>query len=122
MIRVLGPHKNLQAWKISMELAKTVYETTMQFPNHDRFVLSNQRQRCAISIPSNIAEGYGRGTNQELIRFLHISLGSSNELDTQIELAHNVGFLNDDKYEEMTVLNDRVNKMIQALIKKRQQM
>ena len=78
----MGPHKNLRVWNESMELAKMVYQITANFPKEELFGLVSQMRRCAVSIPSNIAEGYGRGTNVELIHFLYISLGSSNELDT----------------------------------------
>ena len=80
----MSPYKNLRDWNESMELAKMVYLLTASFPREELYGLSSQMRRCAVSIPSNIAEGYGRGTNAELIHFLYISLGSSNELDTRL--------------------------------------
>ena len=71
----MGPHKNLRVWNESMELAKKIYQITANFPKEELFGLVSQMRRCAVSIPSNIAEGYGRGTNAELIHFLYISLG-----------------------------------------------
>lgn len=99
-----------------MELAKKVYQLTANFPKEELFGLVSQMRRCAVSIPSNIAEGYGRGTNAELIHFLYISLGSSNELDTQLELSRRFAYVNDEDFIMLDALNNLVNKMIQSLI------
>lgn len=112
----MGPHKNLRVWNESMELAKKVYQLTANFPKEELFGLVSQMRRCAVSIPSNIAEGYGRGTNAELIHFLYISLGSSNELDTQLELSRWFAYVNDEDFIMLDALNNSVNKMIQSLI------
>lgn len=112
----MGPHKNLRVWNESMELAKKVYQLTANFPKEELFGLVSQMRRCAVSIPSNIAEGYGRGTNAELIHFLYISLGSSNELDTQVELSRRFAYVNDEDFIMLDALNNSVNKMIQSLI------
>ena len=112
----MGPHKNLRVWNESMELAKKVYQLTANFPKEELFGLVSQMSRCAVSIPSNIAEGYGRGTNAELIHFLYISLGSSNELDTQLELSRRFAYVNDEDFIMLDALNNSVNKMIQSLI------
>ena len=112
----MGPHKNLRVWNESMELAKKVYQLTANFPKEELFGLVSQMRRCAVSRPSNIAEGYGRGTNAELIHFLYISLGSSNELDTQLELSRRFAYVNDEDFIMLDALNNSVNKMIQSLI------
>ena len=112
----MGPHKNLRVWNESMELAKKVYQLTANFPKEELFGLVSQMRRCAVSIPSNIAEGYGRGTNAELIHFLYISLGSSNELDTQLELSRRFAYVNDEDFIMLDALNNSVNKMVQSLI------
>ena len=83
------------------------------------FGIVNQMRRSAVSIPSNIAEGYGRSTNAELIRFLYIALGSSNELDTQIEISKNLKFINDEDYTAIDNKNAEVNAKLRALIKTR---
>lgn len=95
---------------------KKVYQLTANFPKEELFGLVSQMRRCAVSIPSNIAEGYGRGTNAELIHFLYISLGSSNELDTQLELSRRFAYVNDEDFIMLDALNNSVNKMIQSLI------
>lgn len=113
---MLGPHKNLLVWDKSMCLVKMIYQLTDHYPKSELFSLTNQMRRCVVSIPSNIAEGYGRGTNRELVHFLYISLGSSNELDTQLILSHELTYLNDQEYEDVSRLNDEVSKMLHSLI------
>lgn len=117
---MLGTHKNLDVWNLGMELAKNVYSITKHYPKSETFSLVNQMRRCAVSIVSNIAEGYGRGTNNELLHFLYVSLGSSNELDTQLELSYALSFLNATEYDAAIQLNERVNKMLRSLIHIRQ--
>ncbi len=117
----MSPYKNLRVWNESMELAKMVYLLTASFPREELYGLSSQMRRCAVSIPSNIAEGYGRGTNAELIHFLYISLGPSNELDTQLELSKRFSYVSDEDYNALDALNKSVNKMIRSLIYVRRQ-
>lgn len=113
---MMGPHKNLKVWNEGMRLTADVYRVTKGFPREELFGLVSQMRRCAVSIPSNIAEGYGRGTNAELIHFLYIALGSSNELDTQLSLSRQFEYVSDDDFAELECLNEAVNKMIQSLI------
>ncbi|WP_341850012.1 four helix bundle protein [Kaistella rhinocerotis] len=80
----MGTHKDLDVWKSSVELVTTVYLVTSEFPKEEIFGLTNQIRRASVSIPSNIAEGAARNSDREFIRFLYISLGSNQELDTQI--------------------------------------
>ena len=112
----MGPHKNLRVWNESMQLVKKVYQLTAVFQKEELFGLVSQMRRCAVSIPSNIAEGYGRGTNAELIHFLHISLGSSNELDSQLDLSRMFSYISDEDFILVDGLNNTVNKMIRSLI------
>lgn len=90
----INSHRDLDAWKLSMELAKEVYSITSSFPKEEICGLSIQMKRAAISIPSNIAEGAARSTNADCIRFLYISLGSLSELETQLDLAYSFNFVN----------------------------
>lgn len=83
----MGPYKNLTVWQKSMLLAKEIYTVTASYPQSEVYGLVSQMRRCVVSIPSNIAEGYGRGSNRDLVHFLYISLGSSNELETQLLLS-----------------------------------
>ena len=115
----MGSYKDLLAWQKSIALAKTIYQLTADYPSDERFGLVNQMRRCSVSIPSNIAEGYGRGTDNELVHFLYISLGSSNELDTQLTISFELSFIDKEKYKEIEQLNHEVNKMLSSLIYRR---
>ena len=97
-----------------MELVKTVYKITNTFPQEELFGLTSQIKRSVISIPSNIAEGKGRQTNKEFVQFLYIALGSLYELQTQMELAYELGFI---KVEDVENLMIEIEKMLNALIK-----
>ena len=79
--------RELLAWQKAMQLTKDVYTLTQSFPAEERFALTSQIQRAAVSIPSNIAEGAGRPTQKELVHFLSFSLGSAYELETELLLA-----------------------------------
>ena len=85
--------KALDIWKRSRRLVKNVYLTTKTFPSEEKFSLVSQINRSAISIPSNIAEGCGRGTNPKLVHFLDIAIGSNCELETQFYLAFDIGYI-----------------------------
>jgi len=85
-------HYDLDVWKSGMEMAKKVYEITEKFPKKEIFGLTSQMRRCAVSIPSNIAEGAGRGSDADFSRFLIIARGSLCELETQYLLSKQLGF------------------------------
>jgi four helix bundle protein len=85
-------HRDSIAWKKGMELARLIYLATQDFPSNERFGLTNQLRRAAVSIPSNIAEGKGRLTTGELIQFLGIARGSTLEVQTQLELSLMLSF------------------------------
>ncbi len=112
----MGPYQNLVVWQKSMVLAKDIFDVTARFPKSETFGLVSQMRRCAVSIPSNIAEGYGRGTNKDLVHFLYVSLGSSNELETQLILSRDFEYLNEEESSMLVQLNEQVNKMLSSLI------
>jgi len=89
----LGGFEKLIAWRKSFELSKEVYEATQGFPADERFGLTSQMRRAAVSVPSNIAEGWGRGSRADYLRHLGISRGSLYELYTQARLANELGYL-----------------------------
>lgn len=89
--------KELKIWQSSMELAKEIYTVTNDFPKTELYGLTQQIRRCAISVPSNIAEGCGRGTDPQLAHFLDIAQGSAFELETQLYLANQLNFINQEK-------------------------
>jgi four helix bundle protein len=86
------PHHHLKVWQDAMVLVRRVYELSALFPDDERFGLTAQMRRCAISVPSNIAEGAARVSPREFVRFLMIARGSLSELDTQLRLANDLGF------------------------------
>ena len=112
----MGNHKELVVWQKSITLVKLVYQQTGSFPSDERFGLTNQMRRCSVSIPSNIAEGFGRGSDKELTQFLRISLGSSSELDTQLILSKELHYMDEKRYNELSALNEEVAKMLSSLI------
>ena len=87
------PHKRLDAWQQAIALVTDVYKVTTGFPDEERYALVDQMKRAAVSVPSNIAEGAARQTSKEFAQFLHIARGSLSELDTQIEIAARLGYL-----------------------------
>jgi four helix bundle protein len=106
-------HRDLHAWREAMTLVEVVYQATAQFPKAEFFGLVSQIRRCAISVPSNIAEGAARNSTRELVQFLGISCGSLSELETQLELAKRLGYLDAD-VNVMPQVN-RVGRLVRAL-------
>jgi len=107
-------HKDLDVWKESMALAKQVYGLTKSFPKEEIYGLVSQMRRATVSIPSNIAEGAARNSDKEFIQFLYVSLGSVAELETQLLLSRELGFL---KNEEINGNVERTRKLLLGLIK-----
>lgn len=111
------PHKQLDVWKLSMNLATQAYQETRAFPKEEAYGLTAQIRRAAVSIPSNIAEGAGRQTKREFANYLHIAQGSLSELDTLLELAVTVGYLPRDRWRSLDQRMERVDKMLSGLIR-----
>lgn len=101
-----------------MTLVMEIYMLTKSFPGEEKFGMISQLRRCAVSIPSNIAEGSGRKSNKEFSQFLNISYGSLCELDTQLIISKNLGYINESDFEEFIVKIDELQKMTFALINK----
>ena len=99
-----------------MGLAQDVFRLTGQFPRSQVFGLASQMQRAAVSIPSNIAEGHGRLSNRSFALFLSQARGSLNELQTQIELAHNMGFADDGSCSKVIAETEEIARMMNALL------
>jgi four helix bundle protein len=112
---MFGNFRNLALWKSSMNLTTEIYKLTKLFPDHERFGLVSQMQRAAVSIPSNIAEGFGRESTKDLIRFLYTSRGSLMELSTQLEISINLGYISSDSSKPIDNANE-VNKLLNGLI------
>ena len=109
-------HKDLEVWKKSIELVTEIYQVTKNFPKEELYGLTSQMRRAAISIPSNIAEGSARQGNKELVQFLYIALGSVVELDTQLIIARNLSYINEEKFIQLIVKLEEIAKMLNGLI------
>lgn len=110
-------YKKLKVWKKAHALVLAIYRITVQFPEAERFGLISQMRRSASSIPTNIAEGCGRDTNADFARFLHISMGSINELEYQLLLSRDLGFIESSHHLQMEQQVIETKKMLVALIK-----
>ena len=106
-------HRDLHAWRESMVLVEVVYRATASFPKAEFFGLVDQIRRCAISVPSNIAEGAARNTTRELVQFLGVSCWSLSELETQLELATRLGYL--EAETDAIRQTNRVGRILRAL-------
>ena len=111
------PHKKLRAWQLGMEIAVDVYKISGKFPSEERFGLISQMRRCAVSVPSNIAEGAARDSKKEFAKFLYIALGSLSELDTQLELAYRLKYFNQDEWHRIDAKLNEEDKVLIGLIK-----
>ena len=94
-------YRDLIIWQKSMSLVTEIYNITNNFPASELYALTNQLRRCAVSIPSNIAEGYGRNSTGDYKRFLQIAVGSLFELQTQIEIAYNLKYIQDVTFKDL---------------------
>lgn len=118
MVRDIQNFKDLQVWQRGFALTKIVYQLTESFPKSQQYVLANQMQRVALSIPSNIAEGFNRKTTKEYKQFLSIALGSASELETQLLLAIDLGYIPSHHLESLNESVDALSRMLRALIVK----
>lgn len=110
------PHEQLEVWKSAMQLVKSIYDVTAVFPADERFCLTQQMRRAAVSVPSNIAEGAAKNGAREYFHFIGISRGSISELETQMQIAVMLGFI--DSNHPVFGLADRTGKLLTGLHKK----
>ncbi len=108
-------YKELKVWQKAMENAKNIFQVTALFPVSERYGLVSQMNRCAISIPSNIAEGAGRNSTKEFAQFLSIANGSAFELETQIILAHSFEFITTEEQNNLLASITELQKMLYKL-------
>ena len=110
--------KELMVWKKAHQLTLDVYRATKDFPVDERFGLTSQLRRSAASVPANIAEGTGRGSNRDFARFLVIANGSAVETEYHLILARDLDYLTKEQHAPMQALVDEVQKMLGSLIRK----
>lgn len=114
-------YKELVVWQKSMNLVERVYLLTKVFPKEELFVLTSQLRRAAISIPSNIAEGYGRRSYKEYLQFYSISYGSALEVETQLIISLRLGYLSDKEFNQIIELLNEVIRMLYTMVFKRKE-
>jgi four helix bundle protein len=114
---MLRSYKDLKVWQKSYQLCLDIYKLTKGFPKEELYSLTSQIRRSAISVPSNIAEGYGRKTTSDYLRFLYIAYGSNCELETQILLTGDLGYSKPEQLKNIQENIGEVERMLKALIK-----
>ncbi|MEM0963103.1 MAG: four helix bundle protein [Bacteroidota bacterium] len=110
-------YRDLRVWQEGMDLVESVYAASSQFPKAERFGLASQIRRAAVSVPSNIAEGWGRGRTGEYLQFLRYARASLKEVETQWLIASRIGYLRADTVEELDSRAQRLGKMLLALMR-----
>lgn len=114
-------YRELKVWEQAMDLAVACYETTKTFPQEELFGMTSQIRRCASSIPANIAEGWGRQSTGDYIKFLRVAQGSLKELETHLVLCNRVGLMDTKQLQELDSHTTSIGKMLAALIRSLQQ-
>ena len=112
----MNSYKDLTVWQKSITFCTEIYKITKGFPNDERYGITSQIRRSAVSIPSNIAEGYRRAHRTEYIQFVRIAYGSGAELETQLIICNNVHYLNNAEYENLANMLEEIMKMLNKLI------
>ena len=114
---MLKNYKELKVWQKSYQLCLEIYRITKDFPKNEQYGLTSQIRRAVISVPSNIAEGYGRKTTPDYLRSLYIAYGSCCELETQLLLSGDLDYINNDDSKEILEKIGEVERMLKALIR-----
>ncbi|MRX37968.1 four helix bundle protein [Flavobacterium sp. LC2016-23] len=114
----MSDFRKLLIWQKSVALTTKIYFSTNHFPKEEIFGLTSQIRRSSISIPSNIAEGYGRESDKDFLRFLNIAIASLFEMQTQLEIAKNITYLNEQEFNNLYEDSREVERMLVSFIKK----
>ena len=114
----MAGYRELIVWQKAMSLVEEIYRLVKLLPKEETYALSDQMRRAAVSIPSNIAEGHGRNSDREFLRFLSIAQGSRAEIDTQIEICIRLNYISQEQAITAKCLSDEVGKMLHTMIKK----
>ena len=112
---VIKSYRDLDVWQKAMGLVTEMYEVTDRFPKSEMYSLSSQMQRAAVSIPSNISEGYGRGSTSDYARFVSIAIGSAFELQTQIEISYNLRYIDSVTFQRLNDSVETIQRMLRGL-------
>ncbi len=112
----MSSYRDLKVWQLGVEISLQVYQVPRDFPKHELYGLTSQIRRAAVSVPSNIAEGQARKTQKELTRFLDIAKGSLAEIETQLIIASKLGYLDQDKADDLLKMTDQESRMLSGLL------
>jgi four helix bundle protein len=112
----MNTFREIKVWQKAMNFVTKLYKNTRSIPQEELFGLTSQMRRCAVSIPSNIAEGFGRNSTNEFKRFLQISMGSLFELQTQLEISKNLEFLDETVFNELHQDSREIEVMLSSFI------
>jgi len=118
MQQQIKTYRDLEIWRLGIEIVKEVYRLTKEFPRHEIYGLVSQMRRSAVSIPSNVAEGFRRQHNREYRQFLCVSLGSCAELETQATIARELSYISENEEGQLLEKLDHECRMISNLMKK----
>ncbi|GAI77072.1 unnamed protein product [marine sediment metagenome] len=118
MGKKIRTYRDLNIWNVGIELVKDIYKLTEKFPKQEMYGIVSQMRRSAISIPSNVAEGFKRCHNKEYRQFLYVTLGSCAELETQVTIAKELKYIQADKEATLLEKLDHIGRMITNLLKK----
>lgn len=118
MSSAIKTFRDLLVWQKSMALVTEVYRASASFPSDERYGLTSQLRRCVVSIPSNIAEGFGRDTTNDYLRFLGIAKGSLYEAQTQIEIGRNLQFIEESRFTELLENAREIERMLTSMMRK----
>ena len=114
----MNTFRDLLIWQKSMNLVTEIYQVTNSFPKEEVYGITSQIRRSSISIPSNIAEGYGRNGNNDYLRFLNISISSLFEMQTQLEISFNLKYINEIQFNKINEDSKEVERMLSSFIRK----
>ncbi len=113
----MRPHENLEVWQKAVEFVVLIYKKTKEFPSDEKFGLTSQLRRAAVSIPANIAEGAARQTDKEFLQFLAFAQGSCSEVETELLISFKLGYLDQTDNRELKVAADSIGRMLVGLSK-----
>ena len=111
----MRPHEKLEVWSLAMDFVVEVYRPTESFPKEEKFGLTSQIRRAAVSVPANIAEGAARQSGKEFLHFLSNAQGSASELETELTIAHRLDYLSQSRYAEMLSRLDKIGRLLTGL-------
>jgi four helix bundle protein len=116
----LQSYRDLDAWQVGMDIVVHTYEICAHFPREEKYELSAQMRKASVSIPSNTAEGWGRGTPREGLYFVRVAIGSTAELDTQLEAARRLRFVRSESAAKLQTLIDRQRQLLYGMRRERE--